>query len=270
MFKIGEFARIAHINAKLLRHYDQIDLFKPAHVDPENGYRYYHIEQLADINRIVALRELDFSLEQIKILMQEQISPQEIRGMLIMRKAQIERALEADHQRLRHVETRLHQIEHHGSFLQSYDIVVKPVSEQPILAVRHTFPNFSAAVDLFQTLASTEHIHQLGPFICLNHNENFSDDEPVDFEMGYTIEKERDYSSTAIAGIPLSIRHLPPCEQVASLVQTEDQASHHISAALGLWLDNNNHQMAGAWREIYYELSPQVIEHQVPIIRRAS
>ena len=55
MFRIGEFSTIARVSSVLLRHYDEMDLFKPSYVNPQNGYRYYSIEQLPRLNRILAL-----------------------------------------------------------------------------------------------------------------------------------------------------------------------------------------------------------------------
>lgn len=64
MFKIGEFSKIAKTTIKTLRYYDDIGLFKPFFVD-ENGYRYYELEQLKDLLKIIELRSLDLSLEDI-------------------------------------------------------------------------------------------------------------------------------------------------------------------------------------------------------------
>lgn len=65
MLKIGEFSKIARTTVKTLRYYDEIDLLKPAFVD-DNGYRYYNIEQINDLIIIIELRNLDFSIENIK------------------------------------------------------------------------------------------------------------------------------------------------------------------------------------------------------------
>lgn len=67
MLKIGEFSRLARVPAKTLRYYDEIDLFKPAHYDEDTRYRYYSVEQLPHLYRIVALKGLGLSLDQIKI-----------------------------------------------------------------------------------------------------------------------------------------------------------------------------------------------------------
>ena len=69
MLKIGYFARISQVTVKTLHHYDRIGLLKPAHVDPFTSYRYYTIDQLGQLNRILALKDLGLSLEQIAQLL---------------------------------------------------------------------------------------------------------------------------------------------------------------------------------------------------------
>ena len=271
MFKIGEFARIAYISAKLLRHYDQIGLFKPAYVDVANGYRFYEVEQLAELNRIIALKELGFSLEQTKRLMADQISLDEIRGMLIMRKAQIEQALEQETTRLRHVETRLYQIEQEGHLLHEYDVVVKPVAAQKVLTTRQAFPNFASVVQLFRQWAQPQRLTQLGPMIAITHSAEFDQESPVDIEMGFVLKNADTAPITALDGVPVTLHELSGHAMMASVIETKNQVNHLINGAIGMWLENNDYQIAGPWREIYHELSPHLtLEHQVPIQRRST
>jgi DNA-binding transcriptional MerR regulator len=62
MFKIGDFSKIARVSTRLLRYYDSIGLLSPGRTDPTTGYRYYMADQLARLNRILALKELGLSL----------------------------------------------------------------------------------------------------------------------------------------------------------------------------------------------------------------
>lgn len=66
MILIGELARLLGVTSRTLRHYDQIGLFPPAQIHPDNGYRYYRPEQIALLERIVLLRRFDVPLEAIK------------------------------------------------------------------------------------------------------------------------------------------------------------------------------------------------------------
>jgi MerR family regulatory protein len=59
-FSIGEFARHGRVSVRMLRHYDAIGLLRPACVDPVTGYRSYEVSQLAELNRLIALKDLGF------------------------------------------------------------------------------------------------------------------------------------------------------------------------------------------------------------------
>src|SRR5262245_65092877 len=123
MFRIGEFSQIARVSGRLLRYYDSIGLLRPVRIDPVSGYRYYSAGQLPRLHSILALKELGLSLDQIARLVDADISAEALRGMLTLRKAQVEQAVEDDLRRLRQIEARLLFIEaaDHGTF----DIVVK-------------------------------------------------------------------------------------------------------------------------------------------------
>jgi DNA-binding transcriptional MerR regulator len=82
MIKIGDFSKLAHVSIKTLHHYDDLGLLKPIHVDRYSGYRYYDIGQLSRLNRILALKDLGLSLEQVIELLRADLSTAEMRGML--------------------------------------------------------------------------------------------------------------------------------------------------------------------------------------------
>ncbi len=96
MFRIGEFAQIAQVSGRQLRFYEELGLLHPAHVDQQTGYRYYSIRQLPRLNSILALKELGLSLEQIGPLLERDLSPAELRSMLTLKRAQLERSLQEE------------------------------------------------------------------------------------------------------------------------------------------------------------------------------
>lgn len=119
MLKIGEFAQEAEVTVKTLRHYAKLGLLKPAWIDRFTGYRYYAREQMPRLNRILALKDLGFTLEQIGRILQDNLTLDELRGMLRLKCAELERHIEEEQARLARVEARLHQIEHEDDFLMS-------------------------------------------------------------------------------------------------------------------------------------------------------
>ncbi len=57
MFKIGDFSKLGQVSVRMLRHYDQLGLLKPDHIDTFTGYRYYAVEQLVRLNRILFFKD---------------------------------------------------------------------------------------------------------------------------------------------------------------------------------------------------------------------
>ena len=73
MLKIGDFSRLSFVSIKTLRYYDEFGLLAPVRVDESTGYRYYTADQAPRLNRILALKDLGLSLEEIKRLLDEKI-----------------------------------------------------------------------------------------------------------------------------------------------------------------------------------------------------
>jgi DNA-binding transcriptional MerR regulator len=99
----------------MLRHYDAIGLLRPAHVDQMTGYRSYDAGQLSRLNRIVALKDLGFTLQQVRSILDDEVSVEELRGMLRLREAELQSQIAADTARLARVEARLRTIEKEGA-----------------------------------------------------------------------------------------------------------------------------------------------------------
>lgn len=124
MFNIGDFAQYGRVSARMLRHYDAIGLLRPARTDPVSGYRYYEAAQLTRLNRIIALKDLGFSLHQVEAILADEVSVPELRGMLRLRQAELSAALTAAGAQLAQVEARLRTIESEGR-MSADDVVVK-------------------------------------------------------------------------------------------------------------------------------------------------
>src|SRR2546429_9522625 len=141
MFTVGEFSRIAQVSKRLLRYYDEIGLLKPIHTDRFTGYRYYSAEQLSHLNRILALKDLGLSLDQIQQMLRENVSTDEIQRMLLLKKAEIEQQVLRDLQRLRKIESRLQAI-HSAEANRPINVVLKQTPAQPVLSVRTMVETF--------------------------------------------------------------------------------------------------------------------------------
>ena len=134
MFGIGTVARLAQVSVRTLRYYDEVGLLRPRWVDPATGYRWYTPEQLHRLHRIVALKDLGMRLTDIVRLLDEDPSPEELRGILLLRRAEAHDRFSAEAERLARVEARLKQLEE--TPMSNYDVVVKTVEPVWVLALR--------------------------------------------------------------------------------------------------------------------------------------
>src|SRR5437879_10465342 len=110
MLKIGEFAHVGQVSIATLRHYDQLGLLKPSALDPESSYRYYSLDQLPRLNRILALKDLGFPLEQIAQLLEESLPLEVLHGMFRLKQAQTQQIIDTEQARLARIAARLRQI----------------------------------------------------------------------------------------------------------------------------------------------------------------
>jgi DNA-binding transcriptional MerR regulator/effector-binding domain-containing protein len=140
MFSIGEFARLGGVSVRTLRHYDEIGLLRPSTVDQDTGYRGYSASQLGPLNRIVALKDLGLSLTQIRQLL-DGITLDELHGMLILRRAQLEHEVHQHMDQLLGVEARLRYIASEGA-MPADDIVAKTIPEMGVVVLGGKAPAF--------------------------------------------------------------------------------------------------------------------------------
>ena len=110
MIKIGDFARLSQVSVVTLRYYDEMELLRPIRVDAFTGYRFYSADQLPRLNRILALKDLGFSLEQIKLMLADGLSSEQLRKMLVMQRSDVEKRLSEEQDRLSRIEARLRRI----------------------------------------------------------------------------------------------------------------------------------------------------------------
>lgn len=152
MLRIARFAQVAGVTTRLLRHYDAIGLFQPAHVDPQTGYRYYRLDQLPRLHRILALRTLELPLPAIRQLLVD--DPTLERGEAILRSHQ--QALEArmmrDFARWRATRHRLEQLRDRQP---EVDIVFKPLKPLHGLQVHAALTPEESIGGLFDLLSHT-------------------------------------------------------------------------------------------------------------------
>lgn len=276
MFKIGDFSRIARVSCRLLRYYDEIGLLKPGSIERDTGYRYYSASQLPRLNRILVLKELGLSLEEIARVLDSNLTAAELRGMLTVRRSDAQRALAEEMDRLRHIESRIAQIDTEGE-LSVDDVIMRSEPAQRLLSVRRVVPSFIAARDLIrelsESLRSLKAQGMLGRLTAIAHAQEFELDR-LDVEVGFVVDGEPRDDMRLSSGETLSVRELPAVERMATCVRIGlPERAHMITSKIGVFLEANHYSLAGPSREVFLQpprldrMEESIVEMQFPVSR---
>jgi len=152
MLRIGTFSRRGRVSVKALRHYEAIGLLKPANVDSATGYRYYEPSQLDDLHRLMVLRALGLPLERIRVVLQDDPSPELMRHLLAERQATVARRIDAERAQLAAIEARIRPLE---DAQPTYDIVLRDVPAALVASLRRVVSDYDAVESLLDEIART-------------------------------------------------------------------------------------------------------------------
>lgn len=247
----------------MLRHYDTLGLLVPDSVDGVTGYRSYSPDQLHRLNRLVALKDLGFTLEQVGRLLDEDVDSGELRGMLRLRRAQLEDEARAVGTRLAAVETRLQMIEKENAV--SADYVVKNLPAVRLVARTATVEpdRIGAHIEPMFDAVATALRHAPGaldtPIATYAEAEN-----GMDIIVGYA------HPGPAPEGT--GVIDLPETTAVCGVHLGAMDRIHVSWQDLHRWVVDNGYTFAGPCRELYVraesaDQADWVTELQQPISR---
>jgi DNA-binding transcriptional MerR regulator len=259
MLRIGDFSQLGQVSVPTLRHYDELGLLKPAHVDKFTEYRYYTLEQLPRLNRILALKDLGLALDQIKLLIERDLPVDQLRGMLLMKRADIERSLVDEQARLARVEARLQAIERENE-LVPIDVVLRHQPAQSMLVTRQFVPHvlemgphrYQALTRLYEQVR----VHKLNPLgqeYSLYFHTEYSDVN-IEMAMGLVVSAKQAKTLAGVISAPFELITLPDGELACS---THNGSALEIPVTIiniMRWVAANGYHLNGGMRECHLSL----------------
>ena len=140
MLSIGEFSKICQVSTKTLRYYAEIGLILPDEINLENGYRYYSIDKLETMLFINRLKSYNFSLEEIKeILETEEAQDEKLCKALMKKKKEIDLKIQNYQNSLAQLHediTTLQQGKSIMSYLDKIDVQLVEIPPMNLLNIR--------------------------------------------------------------------------------------------------------------------------------------
>jgi len=283
LIKIGEFAWLGQVTVETLRHYDRIGLLKPAHQDPFTDYRYYTLDQLPRLNRILALKDLGLSLEDIARMLDNNIEADGIRHILQAQQTELVREIRARQQRLARVEARLKQIDQEGK-MSEHEVLLKTVEAQWIASVRQTLSSWDQEVfgptlgGMFHQVGeylSRQDVKPVGPGVALYHDEQ--PDQPSSQRGEPDIETALPIAGPVPGSDLIAIRRMPKTQVAYAVHRGSFGGLLSAKQAVLAWVEANGYRRAGPICEVYLHFddnhqpnqdSPHhITEIQLPITR---
>lgn len=247
MIKIGDFSKLTLVSIKTLRYYDEMGLLKPVHVDQFSGYRYYSASQLPRLHRILALKDLGFSLEQIARVLNEGVSPEQLRGMLRLRQAELQQHISEERERLARIEARLNIMTMEDT-MSDYEVVIKSVEPQLVAGVRDILPAYPAVGRLFDEIygylarCGVNGLAEIGVAIWRDDEYKTSD---IDGEAAVYLKRP------IPEGERVKVYELPAATMASVVHKGAFNRLSQAYEALGRWTEANGYKIVGPNREVY-------------------
>lgn len=260
MFRIGEFSRLSRVSVRMLRHYDQLGLLKPSHTDSFTNYRYYSADQLPRLNRILALRDLGFSLDQIADMLDDELPSEQLLGMLKLKRAEIQQQMQAEQLRLARLEARIQQINGREA-KQMYDVIMRELESQLVLSWREVVPDDDRIQYMFEeaeTYIAPFNARADKPPMTIYHDQEYREKD-IDAEVILPLK-------VAIPGNEdMHMIQLPQVRTAACVVHTGDYSTiYQAYNALLEWIEANGYRLAGPIREVYLRYTADGLGFDLP------
>lgn len=272
MFRIGEFAQIAQVSGRLLRYYDELGLLSPRRIDAVTGYRWYSAGQLPRLNRILALKDLGLTLEQIRPLIDGEIGADDMRALLTERRAAVSIQLQEQEMRLRRIESRIAQLDGDRPSGDE-DVVMKSIDEVPFLSTGCLCEDLDHALRVVGQVAreASRKISAGARDRLMVVSRERPQDQQLDLDVGFSLTREARREIQLDGGVTLRPGTLPAAERVATVVRSGPAWEAHLAfGVLGGWIEDNGYELDGPCREVFlaspFDGAPEpVIEIQFPV-----
>jgi DNA-binding transcriptional MerR regulator/effector-binding domain-containing protein len=259
VLKISEFSRLGRVPASTLRYYDEAGLLRPALVDAASEYRYYRIEQLEQLHRILALKDMGFALADIATIVARDPSPDELGDLFAGQLARLATEAEEARQRLQRARVRLDRLAPRTTGPRA-EIVVKAADALQIATVRRTGLAMhaigavcEASYDaLYRDLrrARVRPAPVLPPEVTLYHNDDYTETD-IDMEVAVVVGNTA-AEAKRLRDAGIDVRPLPAEPRVAAVVH---QGGFHdldeTVADLFHWLAASGLRSTGPLRELH-------------------
>jgi effector-binding domain-containing protein len=274
MFRIGEFSKLSGLTIDTLYHYEKMKLLVPSQIDKISGYRYYEANQLLTVNKIMALKDSDFTLEEIAMVLEKKLPISSLIDLLENKSLMMEEELNKEINRLERLRTNIFLIKN-GGIPRMNEITIKRVEPILIASIRKEFSSskFDEELEIMWGKVN-EYIELKGgkrtiPCMMLYHRGWWDMDVTSMLEVEVVEPITKSFAGNGL----VSIYELPAVDKMVCIIHKGPFTTmYKTNEALFDWMKQNRYERTGPIREIYHkgewitqDTNEYITELQVPI-----
>ena len=246
MLKIGDFSKLSRVSIRMLRHYDDIGLLKPAETDPFTGYRDYGEEQQAVSGRLTAVQDQGVYLAESRALVEIYDDREKLDALLTSREEELSRLSKETEYRLMLLETARKRLREEQNM--NYDITVRTIPERYAATVQMVVPRYEDEGRLWGMMAEcrtplipAEPCLAAATFLDREYKE-----ENVEIMVSMTVKGT--YEDTD----HVKFKTLPEVKVASCVIKGSYAQMGEATAAVASWIHENGYQVNGPMFNIYH------------------
>ena len=248
MFNIGKFSQLVKVSPRMLRHYEKCGLFFPAEIDKVNGYRQYSAMQIPLLLRIVSLRDMGFSIEEISDILDSFEDKDNIDKVLGNKFTEIEAKIAEENRKIERLKGTLERIEKGNYTTTCQNVVLKEIPKIKVLSLREIVPDYSFQEELWgrlYTFIGENGLELLldGPVIVIYHEMQYKEKD-VDIEVTVTVKEMRESKGSFV------FKELEEMDFASTVIcnGSYEKILPEGEAVLAKWIEDNGYEIIGSER----------------------
>ena len=243
MLKIGEFSKLSMLTVKALRFYEKEGLLNPTHVDEWTGYRFYEASQLETAATIKALRQLDFSVEEITA----HLSGVPLKEALHAKQAELQQKQADISARISVINYLMEEND------MKYQAVMKDIGECIVYSEERTLEKYSDVSML--VLESAEECLRLNPGMeCTKPDYGFCEYLDGEYrETNMRIRYSQAVTKMGVGNERIQFRSLPATKAICIYHKGDYDRLGEAYAYIYRYAAENGYEVAGLHREVYID-----------------
>ncbi|WP_312644854.1 MerR family transcriptional regulator [Hydrogenoanaerobacterium sp.] len=248
MFRIGIFSKLVRVSARMLRHYEKCGLLYPAEIDHVTGYRFFSMKQISLLNKIVDLRDMGFSIEEIGDILPNYDNARYLEKALKKKAKEIQATIAAEQARLEKLMDMRFQLR--GDKPMVYDVELKALPEIKVISLKEVIADYSDEEHVWEKMF--QFIIENNIPICKGEGaySDYLDDEykesDVEIEISLPVNELGNNNSDGF--VFQTLKAIPHAATIKFSGSYENYSS--AMERLGIWIEENGYEVVGNVRGI--------------------